>query len=557
MTVEEGETVSFDATPKPGYQRTVASGCGGSLSDEVFTTAPVTEDCTVELTFEGDRYVVEFLEETADFTVVRPGLAYSCSLAQEEKQTSRLILGQVYLPPDTVAAPERGASLVVDEIPWLEHRNVPDYWFKGIASCSLTSVSDAAGNPYLFIAYDEVRQGTAAFRVLHTVTIPLESNGELTDQSAWHYRQPVLEPIPQDDGSFGEAAPIHERRPQVHVRAIDGAIHLAAMGFNPTPSPSIHWSPIRHAYFPDVESTLTGTFTYQHIGPAPGPDGGLADMRIWGLPVPGTLDAEVSNGRFEITTIHAAYNGSHPWIMRRSFDGTDYTEFYDGFHRKPRIGSRTDARILYEPDMNARQTWIVSTTALSPGTGQWLYQARSNADLPPDVLYEFAAPRWRESSRPLEDGSFESSNVANIAWDAVPRDDHFLIAFRDPENEPDAQGFILYMLDPDDRAPIEGRVLFCTPEYAQYDTTGLCGQSHPVIRVPLTGLTDYRENVTCEFGQYEQHYNPNVDPSYNLECNNLLKIELYKASETAPEQLLMMFPNEDFTLRFELVDLNE
>jgi hypothetical protein len=43
--------VSFTITPAPGYVIGSVSGCGGTLQGSVYTTAPVTADCTVAATF--------------------------------------------------------------------------------------------------------------------------------------------------------------------------------------------------------------------------------------------------------------------------------------------------------------------------------------------------------------------------------------------------------------------------------------------------------------------------------------------------------------------------
>jgi len=49
--VPPGETTSFSITPDPGYQLDSISGCGGSLVDTTYTTAPATQDCTVTASF--------------------------------------------------------------------------------------------------------------------------------------------------------------------------------------------------------------------------------------------------------------------------------------------------------------------------------------------------------------------------------------------------------------------------------------------------------------------------------------------------------------------------
>lgn len=54
QTVDDGATASFTITPDGGGITFEASGCGGTLDGSVYTTAPVTEDCTVTVTFSGD-----------------------------------------------------------------------------------------------------------------------------------------------------------------------------------------------------------------------------------------------------------------------------------------------------------------------------------------------------------------------------------------------------------------------------------------------------------------------------------------------------------------------
>ena len=50
-TVRPGERVRFTLVAEAGYELESASGCGGSLSGTVYTTAPVAQDCTVEARF--------------------------------------------------------------------------------------------------------------------------------------------------------------------------------------------------------------------------------------------------------------------------------------------------------------------------------------------------------------------------------------------------------------------------------------------------------------------------------------------------------------------------
>ncbi|GLI38486.1 carboxypeptidase regulatory-like domain-containing protein [Geobacter hydrogenophilus] len=58
QTVLEGTTTSFTLTPSTGYMIASASGCGGTLSGDTFTTGPVTADCTVTALFVSDKPAV-------------------------------------------------------------------------------------------------------------------------------------------------------------------------------------------------------------------------------------------------------------------------------------------------------------------------------------------------------------------------------------------------------------------------------------------------------------------------------------------------------------------
>lgn len=49
--VVEGETQSFTVTPTTGYVISSVTGCGGSLSGDTFTTAPITAACSITATF--------------------------------------------------------------------------------------------------------------------------------------------------------------------------------------------------------------------------------------------------------------------------------------------------------------------------------------------------------------------------------------------------------------------------------------------------------------------------------------------------------------------------
>jgi hypothetical protein len=51
QTVADGATTQFTVTPAAHYAIAAVTGCGGSLAGNVYTTAPVVADCTVEASF--------------------------------------------------------------------------------------------------------------------------------------------------------------------------------------------------------------------------------------------------------------------------------------------------------------------------------------------------------------------------------------------------------------------------------------------------------------------------------------------------------------------------
>lgn len=53
--VGDGDTIQFTVTPSPGYLIDQVTGCGGALAGDVYTTAPVSADCTVSATFVVDN----------------------------------------------------------------------------------------------------------------------------------------------------------------------------------------------------------------------------------------------------------------------------------------------------------------------------------------------------------------------------------------------------------------------------------------------------------------------------------------------------------------------
>jgi hypothetical protein len=57
-SVAEGTTASFTVISDVGYSIASASGCGGSLSDNIYTTSSITADCSVNATFMLNNYTI-------------------------------------------------------------------------------------------------------------------------------------------------------------------------------------------------------------------------------------------------------------------------------------------------------------------------------------------------------------------------------------------------------------------------------------------------------------------------------------------------------------------
>lgn len=51
QTIDDGATTSFTVTPNANFTISGVTGCGGSLAGNIYTTGPITADCTVSATF--------------------------------------------------------------------------------------------------------------------------------------------------------------------------------------------------------------------------------------------------------------------------------------------------------------------------------------------------------------------------------------------------------------------------------------------------------------------------------------------------------------------------
>ena len=58
VDVVEGNTASYTLSPDTGYRIDSVTGCGGALSGNTYTTAPITADCTINASFIINSYTV-------------------------------------------------------------------------------------------------------------------------------------------------------------------------------------------------------------------------------------------------------------------------------------------------------------------------------------------------------------------------------------------------------------------------------------------------------------------------------------------------------------------
>lgn len=76
-TVEYGSATSFNVIADPNHQVASAMGCGGALSEDLFTTAMITGNCSVAVVFEPVSYTVTTLADHGSFSPANPSVEYN------------------------------------------------------------------------------------------------------------------------------------------------------------------------------------------------------------------------------------------------------------------------------------------------------------------------------------------------------------------------------------------------------------------------------------------------------------------------------------------------
>ncbi|WP_051236471.1 IPTL-CTERM sorting domain-containing protein [Ottowia thiooxydans] len=75
QNVVQGQTASFTVTPDAGYAVAVRGTCGGQLQGNIYTTKPITQSCTVDVSFA--KKVILFLGNSYTFGRIDPVMSYN------------------------------------------------------------------------------------------------------------------------------------------------------------------------------------------------------------------------------------------------------------------------------------------------------------------------------------------------------------------------------------------------------------------------------------------------------------------------------------------------
>ena len=75
QTVNYNDKISFTLTPDLHYHISSVTGCGGSLSENIYTTGNITGDCTVEATFGADTFEAVIQQTGGSGTITGSGIS--------------------------------------------------------------------------------------------------------------------------------------------------------------------------------------------------------------------------------------------------------------------------------------------------------------------------------------------------------------------------------------------------------------------------------------------------------------------------------------------------
>ena len=107
-SVREGATTSFTLTPDSGYAIGSVSGCGGSLSGNIYTTGAIYSPCSISVSFQRYQWTESTSGSAVTFSGLPSGYTYGCStvatnLAGSSPASDTLSFSLV--PPSTPSVP--------------------------------------------------------------------------------------------------------------------------------------------------------------------------------------------------------------------------------------------------------------------------------------------------------------------------------------------------------------------------------------------------------------------------------------------------------------------
>lgn len=566
----------------------LVSGCGGSGGgDDTGDTGgnQSQDDSSWNTSLPLEDVAVDTVSDSADFTVVRPGLAYTCAVWQSERphtvsSTSKVLVSPVGLPPEVPEATING-GFQIDEAQWMDDGH--GVLLKGSASCDIASVQDAAGKDYLVVAYDEMEQRNGIpfpTRAGKYVVLPLQETGVPEDATSWHYHNLT-------DVNIGLTIPWASYGfPQVKVGVTGTGINFLYVSDNGTAFDGSHV--LNYNYFASVEEAIqANAATYHEVPPVYADWHGGGALCPLGSHLPGSLDAKAING-FEVSAVFGpAYAESctgEYGLVRYRFEGGVLAETR-GFSTLGIYGytqwmavQRTDADYLDERSSGGyikflAQGSLNTRNRLHAVTGDGRFISTTAPD---DVYFQQELTGISSWNSMLVDGDgnlVQSTewlgsgiNDGNFVWDAVPYNGKMYALFRNPVDEPTTPMLSLLDVDfsydgrfdiwpsPPFLTHLEKEDLNAHGSYLDYvEAMGYPRQYHPAAAASyaVPDLADFRQRTEC----YKDSLNIYIERDIDLDCNQLLKAELYQQTEVSKEQLLILYPNTEFKLRMNLVDM--
>lgn len=98
QAIEDGATATITVTPDAGYSIGSVTGCGGSLSDNTYTTVAVTADCAVEATFINNNTPTVTWSLSSDTLAESTGAAFTVLFKLDQTTAQDVIINYTLAP---------------------------------------------------------------------------------------------------------------------------------------------------------------------------------------------------------------------------------------------------------------------------------------------------------------------------------------------------------------------------------------------------------------------------------------------------------------------------